>query len=193
MQTKIRISILLLMVTVTSFSQSVNKIPTMPEVARKGIITMPDGTMFYYKHLQFKNDSVFYQNFDSAAQKMALQEISQITKDGSYAGTGALIGGGSGLIFGIAMAKALDDTGDFLQNISTLGQDHDLNTRKLQTATIIESTVVGIGLGALVGALFSKDKIIFSNSIPSISFKPSIYLGPAFNHEVAITCRIILR
>lgn len=193
MQTKLIVSILLLMVALTSFSQPVNKLPPAPVAVRKGIITLPDGTMFYYKHLQFKNDSVFYQDFDLIAQKMALQDISRITKDGSYAGIGALAGGGSGLIFGIAMAKTLDNTGDFLTNIFTLGEETHSDTRKEQTFTIILSTMVGAGLGTLVGALFQKDKIVFSNSIQTISFKPSINLDPAFNPEVAITCRIILR
>lgn len=193
MQTKSLASIFFLLVTVISFSQSTSKLPITPAALKKGIITLNDGTAFDFKQLQFKNDSVFYQDYNLNIQEMALQDISQISKTGSYAGIGALSGAGLGLLLGIGLAKSLEDTGDFLVNIFTLGGETDLDTRQEQTRTIILSTIVGTGVGALGGALFPKNKIVFSRSLGTISLTPSFKLVPRNTPEIGITCRINLR
>ena len=193
MQTKSLFSILLLMVAAIAFSQSTDKLPIMPAALKKGIITLNDGTALYYNQLKFKNDSVFYQDYNLNLHEMALHDIYQISKTGSYAGIGALSGAGLGLLLGIGLAKSLDDTGDFLTNIFTWGEETDLDTRQEQTRTIIVSTIVGTGVGALGGALFTKNKIVFSRSFGTLSFNPSFKLVPRDTPEIGLTCRINLR
>lgn len=193
MQTKSLFSIFFLLVAVIAFSQSTDKLPIMPAALKKGIITLNDGTAFDFKQLRFKNDSVFFQDYSLNLQEMALQDISQISKAGSYAGIGALSGAGLGLLFGVVLAKTLDDTGDVLSTIFTLGEETDMDTRKEQTSTIILYTIVGTGVGALGGALFPKNKIVFSKSFGIISFNPSFKLVSLDTPEIGIICRINLR
>lgn len=193
MQTKFWISILLLMVSVTGFSQSTNQLPPSPGFVKKGIITLNDGTPNYFNHLQFRNDTVFYQDFEMNSMKVPLPEINQITKESSYLGIGVLAGGGFGLLFGLVMAKTLDRTGDFVAIISTWGEEQSLDTRKEQTSILIFSTLVGTGLGAGIGALFPKNKIIFSNSNQSISFAPVVTMNPQLKPELGVTFRINFR
>ncbi|HAQ17804.1 MAG TPA: hypothetical protein DCR40_01070 [Prolixibacteraceae bacterium] len=193
MQTKFLISVLLLLVSVPVFSQSTSRLPPFPGFLKKGVMTLNDGSPIYYKQLQLRNDSVFYQDYNLNAEKTALLDISQITKNGSYAGIGALSGCGLGLLAGIGIAKAMDDTGDLLSNVFTLGQEPELDTRKEETSMVIFSTLIGTGIGALAGALFSKNIIVFSQSIKSISFTPSFNLGTGSEPEFVVSCRITFR
>lgn len=75
----------------------------------------------------------------------------------------------------------------------TWGEQQSLDTRKEQTSTIIFSTLVGAGLGAGIGALFPKNKIIFSNSNQSISFAPIVTMNPQLKPELGVTFRINFR
>jgi len=122
----------------------------------------------------------------------AVHDISHITKTGSCAGLGAVSGCGLGLLSGIRFAKALDNTGDLLADVLTFGQETKADTRKEETSIVILSTLIGTGIGALIGALVSKNKIVYSQSTKSISFTPSFNLGTGSEPEFALTCVIKL-
>jgi NhaP-type Na+/H+ or K+/H+ antiporter len=193
MHPKSLFSIFFFLVVVIAFSQSTNKLPVMPGALKKGIITLNDGTAFDFRQLQFKNDSVFYQDYNLNLQEMALHDVYQISKTASYAGIGALSGGGLGLLLGIGLAKTLDDTGDFLTTIFSWGEETDLDTRQEQIRTILLTAIIGTGVGALGGALFPRNKIVFSKSFGIISFNPSLQLNSQSIPVIGLSCRINLQ
>lgn len=193
MQAKFWISILLLMMSMTGLSQFTNKLPLAPGFVKKGIINLNHGAPGYFNHLQFRNDTVFYRNYEMNMMKVPLHEINQITKESSYLGVGVLAGGGFGLLFGLGMAKTLDRTGDIVEVISTWGEEKSLDTKREQITTVILSTLFFSGLGAGIGALFPKNKIIFLNSNQSISFAPVVILNPQMKPDLGVTFRINFR
>ncbi len=152
---------------------------------------MKDGSQVYFKQLLLNNDSVYYQDYYYLKTgRTALQDISQITKTGSYAGTGALSGGALGLLIGIGTAHMFNSTGDFLSDAFTLGKEPEANTRVEETVIIIISAAIGTGLGALAGSLISKNKIVFPKFTNSIIFSPSLNVGKTSAPEFGFTCAI---
>ena len=99
--------------TVFAFSQQINDINRVSPVNR-GRVILNDGTAYHFTRLKVSNDSVL---FNSPLNKVGVfpgAEVYSITRTGSYAVTGAVIGGvtllATGFIFSLGMMPSSELT-----------------------------------------------------------------------------------
>jgi hypothetical protein len=174
MKKLIYMCILLMFTGLTSFSQEINKLSQSVPVT-KGKIILKDGKPENYRNLNMKDDIVTYSDTKGNAYEKNISEVYKITKRGTYAGYGALMGLLSGL------TAALTTEGDVVT-----GQLPDATNRgQIYLIATAGCTV----LGGLVGLMFKKEKTLYVNLVPA-SFAPSVISTPVSKQYPMLSLKI---
>ena len=136
-----------LTLTLQCFSQEVNDIKKVPPIS-KGKIMLIDGTTFQFSKLEVKNDTVICTDPQLNIYRYPGAEVHKISKNGSYAGAGAIAGGFAGL---------------FGSLIVTYNWSKDGVHSGTKTPFIAGATLFCAAIGGWTGALIKKDKTIYKN------------------------------
>lgn len=152
--------VLFLLVSTNLFSQERNLLLNGKPIS-KGKITLGDGTSVKFRNLTFYNDQLHFTTVHGEAMEKSGSEVYKVTKSGTYAGYGALLGGLSGLL--ACLQYDVEDTKYY-----GIGYDQE----PLTSSQYVAVTAIGVGIGGVIGMLFKKEKTVFQNT-SAISFSPS--------------------
>ena len=168
-----------------SFVQGINKV-------RKGHVSFMDGSRVHFRNMTILKDSLSFEDYMKSRKSFQSDEILEISKESSSAPLGLLLGGSAGLVLGLVAANSLDDMADFVVLFSTFGMEENVDTRSDQAKLVISSTLMGAGIGALIGLPFRKNRIIYVNK-GKTGFQPEIMVFPTCGKGMMINCNIAIR
>lgn len=132
---------------------------------RRGTVRLTDGSFTRFRKMTLLADSASYTSIHKQMYQVSLKEVHSVTRTTSKTGVGLAIGAGTGLVLGIAGAKAFGDMVDDLLYFFTFGSEEDTDTRKEETEVVIVTTLMGAGLGALTGALIRQEKMVYTGGV----------------------------
>lgn len=160
MKTIICLSVLVLLIGLTSFSQEINNMKEGIPV-RKGKITLKDGKSEKFKNLSMQNGVIKYSDINGKIFEKQSSEVFKITKTGNYAAYGA-ISCGLGALLGAIQGNA---------QANSMGLDTSESSD-----LVLPLTAGGVVIGGLIGAMFTSEKTVFKNNA-AISYFPSFSSG----------------
>jgi hypothetical protein len=167
------ILIFLLFAGKCAYSQEINILEKYSP-ARKGKITLKDGTSSIYKFLIISNSTLTYKDQNGLEKKQQLADVYKITKSSTYLGEGAL----SGLLIGaLACLKVERD----YQSELTAGYIEKTDGRM---SIYLGCCAVTTAIGGLVGLCIRREKTIYMD-LGHTSFLPSVTTD-CFNNKFAV-------
>lgn len=156
------IGILLLFTISNTFSQDRRKL-TRNTPIWKGNIALKDGNGEEFRNLDFKHEIVTYTDMKGNTIEKNILDVFSISKKGTYAGYGALVGCLSGLL------ASLQTESKVIEGV--------LPEAEGRAAVYLGITAGCTVVGGLVGLIFKKDKTVYRNESP-MTFAPLILSSP---------------
>jgi len=145
------------------YSQDINRIKDGQTIP-KGNLTLKDGQIIRFNSLILNGKRFIFSDKNGSSIEKDTSDVYNVKKRGSYAGYGALGGGLLGLL--ICLTISAEDIQS--QQDAWGGLPEDIKVRPSATGWLI-TTSVSIGIGALLGACFSKNKVYYEkNSVVNI-------------------------
>jgi len=178
--------ILVMFFTVTNlYSQDINRIKDGQTIP-KGNLTLKDGQIIKFTSLTLNGKRFIFSDKNGASIEKNISEVYNVTKRGSYAGYGALGGG----LFGLLICLTISAEDIQSQQDAWGGLPEDVKVRPTTAGWLI-TTSASIGIGALVGACFSKKKVYYENN-SVVTIFPSVSKVNG-NYSPMLSLRISLR
>jgi hypothetical protein len=156
------VSILLFITLSNTYSQDRRKLNRNTPIWR-GNIALKDGNGEQFRNLDFKRETVIYKDMKGNTIEKNISDVFIITKRGSYAGYGALVGCLSGVLASLQTESAVID-----------GRLPKADGRGAIYLGITAGCTV---VGGLVGLIFNKDKTVYRSDSP-MTFAPLILSSP---------------
>lgn len=171
-----------------TFSQEINRLDNGLPVG-KGKITLKDGKSVKFKNLTLQNGLIRYSDIKGGTIEKSSSEVFKITKTGTYAGWGALLGGLTGLVACLSATSGMDPNpysyDPYHYSSPTSGVD-------LTAGQWIIITGGGAAFGGLIGLCFKREQTVFKNNA-ALSFYPSVNSTINGNYYPTLSLRINLK
>jgi len=171
MKKSMYLCVLFLLLGINTNSQEINKLNKSVPV-RKGRITLKAGSMETFKHLNLKDSILTYKDAKGNVIGKNISDVSVITKRGSYAGLGAIIGGSFMLIAIIDSERQISSG----SGSKVARSDYPM-------------AIFFAGIGGLLGSCFKKEKVLFKDRTP-MTFSPSVISLPGGKQYAAVSLKI---
>ncbi len=167
-----------------SYFPEINRLQNGISVPR-GKMTLKDGTSVKFRNLRLQNSVFNYIDSNGNTTEKSPSEVFKVTKNGTFAGYGALTGGLSGLL------ACLQFSASESQNDINYGY-YGYEKRELSGSDYLLITTIGVGIGGLIGMLFKKETTVFKNNA-ALSFYTSINSSLPGNYCPMISLNINLK
>lgn len=131
----------------------VDNLSDLPPV-KKGYLLFSDGKKVEFKNLKTDENTLHYTDLSGRQQQQSSDELYKVVKTGNSAGEYALYCGAGGLLGALLGTSSWDAAG--------LGDQ--------KAGFIIGATVACTGIGALIGAMVPKEKVMYKNTELDFSF-----------------------
>lgn len=190
------IVIIFLLVTVYSIlsAQEATNYFDNSRIVKKGTISLDNGTKIKYTNLSTERDSVFFTDSELFNTRLSLDLIDQITRTKSSVGSDILIGGGIGLVSTALVSSIINrdrTTAEWIvDQINNEDEGHTISKEEIPIIAI--GTASGIAIGALVGLLKKKEKVIYQKETTMDVF-PEFTSLPNQNIGLMLTLKINLK
>jgi hypothetical protein len=179
----IGILVFVVLFTFDLHSQEINRLSS-GQVIAKGKMTLKNGVTIKFTNLTFDGRTFNFKDNKGTALVKNGTEVYDVTKNGTYAGYGAIGGGLFGLLICLTLSAA-DIQNE--QDPRVVMPEHVGPS----TAGWVLTTSASAGIGALIGACFSHKRIFYQNNA-AVSFHPSLHQVNC-NYSPMLTVRITLR
>jgi hypothetical protein len=149
------------------YSQDINRIKDGQTIP-KGNLTLKDGQIIRFNSLTLNGKRFIFNDKNGSGLEKDTSDVYNVKKRGSYAGYGALGGG----LFGLLICLTISAEDIKSQQDAWGGLPENIKVRPSAAGWLI-TTSVSIGIGALLGACFSKNKVYYEKN-SAVSIYPSV-------------------